>query len=429
MSRTPYPHQVEAARFLASRNRACLFDDPGVGKTGSALLAVPAGHGVLVVCPAVAKTVWEDEVRAFRPDLSPAVLAGRGSFRWPRAGEVLVTNYELLPARGAGAPYGTVLIADEAHYLKSWKSRRSRAFRALSSSVAREWGFVWLLTGSPLLRDPYDLWNVLAAAELERRIFRDFSSFRTLFGAHDREIRARGGKTIRIIDWGKPAPMVRQMLSTHCLRRTRLEVMPWLPPKTWTRVRVPVPEAVRKTLDEVRSTMNGDLEEAVEKVLESGGSAFEKIASTRAALAQVLTASAAELADSVLDSGRQIVVFSVHRGPVDAISSRPGWRSIRGGDEARRRAQAISDFQGGEARGIAATIGAAGTAVTLTAASDVIFVDLDWSGELNRQAEDRVCRPGQKEPVEIRILEPDHEVMAAVHRVLRRKAAFTRGLL
>ena len=86
-------------------------------------------------------------------------------------------------------------------------------------------------------------------------------------------------------------------------------------------------------------------------------------------------------------------------------------------------------FQCGQLRGLALTIQAGGTALTLTACSDVVFVDLDWTPALNLQAEDRVCRIGQTKPVQIVILQADHPVDAAVNRVLRRKMEMAEAVL
>lgn len=61
------------------------------------LVALPANVPVLVVCPAVAKGDWRGELRKWRPGVSTDTLYGRSSFRWPRPGEVLITNYEILP--------------------------------------------------------------------------------------------------------------------------------------------------------------------------------------------------------------------------------------------------------------------------------------------------------------------------------------------
>jgi len=41
--------------------------------------------------------VWVREARRFRPDLTPVSFSGRGTFRWPTAGEMAIINYDILP--------------------------------------------------------------------------------------------------------------------------------------------------------------------------------------------------------------------------------------------------------------------------------------------------------------------------------------------
>jgi hypothetical protein len=65
------------------------------------------------------------------------VRQGRGSFRWPLPNEVVIINYDILPEAMARAPRpGTVIIADEAHALKSSKTNRTKRFRALAARSA-----------------------------------------------------------------------------------------------------------------------------------------------------------------------------------------------------------------------------------------------------------------------------------------------------
>ena len=99
------PYQVAGAEWLAARRAALLADEQGLGKTISALAALPAGAPVVVVCPAVAIGVWVRHAD-WRTDLAPAVAATRASWSWPLPGQVLVTSYERLPGwlecRGVG---------------------------------------------------------------------------------------------------------------------------------------------------------------------------------------------------------------------------------------------------------------------------------------------------------------------------------------
>jgi superfamily II DNA or RNA helicase len=95
------------------------------------------------------------------------------------------------------------------------------------------------------------------------------------------------------------------------------------------------------------------------------------------------------------DAGEPVVVFSAHRAPIDALGAREGWATITGDTPAAKRTEIVARFQAGELKGVACTIMAAGTGLTLTRACTCLFVDLDWTPALNVQAQDRLHRIGQ----------------------------------
>jgi SNF2 family DNA or RNA helicase len=172
-----FQFQANGVEWLAPRRKAVLGDDMGLGKTIQALTAVAANTPIVVVCPAVAKGVWVREISRFRPDLTPVALTGRGTFRWAQPGEVVIVNYDILPGEKAAkkgfpatlpanlatAPTGTVLIADEAHALKASDTLRTSQFRALREATLTANGRVWLLTATPILNRPTELWALLQA--------------------------------------------------------------------------------------------------------------------------------------------------------------------------------------------------------------------------------------------------------------------------
>lgn len=92
-----YPFQREGVAWLAARDRALLFDEQGLGKSVQLLAAHSDVDGLLIICPSVMKGVWANEAERFRPDLRVSILSGRGSFRWPEPGEMVVVNPDILP--------------------------------------------------------------------------------------------------------------------------------------------------------------------------------------------------------------------------------------------------------------------------------------------------------------------------------------------
>jgi len=122
-------------------------------------------------------------------------------------------------------------------------------------------------------------------------------------------------------------------------------------------------------------------------------------------------------------------VMSANRRPVEALRKRKGWGVVLGDDSAEARARTVERFQAGELRGIAGTIGALGTSVTLTRASKLLFVGRAWNPEKNRQAEDRVCRIGQDRGVTIYDLVSPHALDERLHEVLSEKDVLIASVL
>jgi hypothetical protein len=127
------------------------------------------------------------------------------------------------------------------------------------------------------------------------------------------------------------------------------------------------------------------------------------------------------------DANEPIVVFSVHRAPIDHLGTRDGWATITGDTPAAARTEIEARFQRGELRGVAATIQAGGVAITLTRAHRAVFVDQDWTPALNAQAEDRICRIGQDRGVIITRIIADHALDRRIAQVLATKIEIIEG--
>lgn len=464
--RSLYPYQVTGATWLAERDRAHLGDQPGLGKTVQIIAALPSESRVVVVCPASIKGVWAREFATWRPGYVVSVLAGREAFRWPRPGEAVVLNYDILPdAHGDecpdrlsaeltdddpldgaarsfeeafrdaasppkppclgcaafldAAPEGVVLAGDEAHKLRGDKTLRTDRFRAMGRTVRSRGGRVWLSTGTPLVNRPNELWNLYEAADLAREAF----------GSHTEFLRLFGGKVKRLatgkyagVTWGQPLPEAAERIAHVSLRRMRADVLTELPPRTWRQVPVEVSARDLAFVDqELRGA--GLSAESVALALEEGREGvFSKLAAARAALA---TAKTRVLVDYVREefeeTGEPVVVFSAHRAPVDHLGKREGWGVVTGDVSAKKRTQTVDAFQEGKLRGIALTIGAGSEGITLTRAWNVVFVDRAWTPAENSQAEDRIYRIGQRNACVVTDLVSAHPLDLRVTDVLVRK--------
>lgn len=399
-----YPYQVEGVRWLASHDAALLGDDMGLGKTAQVLWAIPEGYGVVVVCPKSLKLTWAAECKKWRPDLTPVVLEGRGSFTaWPSAGVVLITNYEILPTEVPAAPAcGVILVEDEAHRAKSHKAQRTKRVRAMAKAADK----CWLLTGTPLLGRPFDLWGVLEAGRMGRDVFGGWHGFVRSFGGFKNRW---GGYEFRGPDDSVPERLRRVMI-----RRTKAEVLPDLPSKRYETHEVAVPVTLGREIDRWCDENEWHGEEELPD--------FKLFSGIRAKLAASRVDAAVEFCEDCEEQDVPLLVFSAHRAPVEKIGEREGWGAILGGTPPEERQRLVDAFQAGELKGLALTIGAGGVGLTLTRASTVLFVDLDWTPGNNLQAEDRVARIGQTADM-IRIVRmvSDHILDRHIHALLAMK--------
>lgn len=431
-----FPFQRDGVRWIAPRRRALLSDEPGLGKTIQALMAVKSSDPVLVIAPLAVSRSWISEARRWRPDLRPGVIDGKAAWRWPAGGEILVASYGTIPAMGQemiAPPAGTVLIADEAHLLKGGPGRkqaggkfkggvdRVRRWQVIRDAVLDAQGRVWLLTGTPLLNRPPELWRVLEAARLGREAFGSYPRFVSLVGGY----KGRWGMEFT----GQISAEVPLALQKVALRRNREEVLPDLPRKVRQvrEVEIADPEAIR-LCDELVAAMAGagrtvdDLADQAGLANEVRAVIFTLLSKTRAALAVAKIPAMLERVEAYEEEDAPVVVFSAHLEPLRACAAREGWGLIDGSVSAEDRAATVARFQAGELRGIACSFAAGGVGITLTRAHHVLCVDLPWTPALLQQAEDRCCRIGQEaDSVHVEILAADHPVDARVAELLVEK--------
>ena len=237
---------------------------------------------------------------------------------------------------------------------------------------------------------------------------------------------------------GKIAPFL--------LRRTKEECLD-LPEKTFVDVIVELPAWQRKMYDAMRD----DLAHEVEGMSEEQFRSFLPTAMTRLLrLSQVASNPAlilpnehripgklAELDGLVSElvdaNGRKVIIWSYYVATIEMIAARYADRgviAIYGATPAEERQPLATQFQDDPSVHVmVANPSAAGTGLTLTAATYSIYETLTWRYDLYAQSQDRNHRIGQRNPVTyIRLLAAD-TIERAIVAALEGKALMAADLL
>lgn len=423
-----YDYQIEGAKFLSTHRRALLGDEMGTGKTIQALAAIPANSRILIVAPACVKFNWAKEAAKWRPEFTSLVVQGKDNFVLPQKNQIVICNRELLPDylanKNSDAPLNLdkeildslrelLVIIDEAHYFKGTKTGCYKKLKNITKHAKK----VWALTGTPLTSRPMDLWGVLSACDMENIVFGNSSQ--KPFGFFASCFQAYKGKYGLI--WGDPLPEVPNLLSKVHICRKRKDVLPQLPPKVYTDLEVDIGHGrggakIKRKLDNLHSLYGNAF--AVGKL-----PPFEEFAEVRADLALSRVDAMLEYIDDCEENEVPLVVFSAHVKPFDVLRGRTGWAIIDGSTKAEDRQKIVEAFQNGLLQGVACTIQAGGVGITLTRAWKALFIDQDWVPANNWQAEDRICRMGQKsDRVEIVRLVSSHPLDRRLLELLGNKA-------
>ena len=108
--------------------------------------------------------------------------------------------------------------------------------------------------------------------------------------------------------------------------------------------------------------------------------------------------------DDLLANGLDnVVIFAHHKDVLEKIYTHYKQDAVLlyGGTPMDDRGKIVQEFQNGPKRVFVGGLKAAGTGITLTKASTVIFIEIDWVPATLSQAEDRLCRIGQKKMVHV----------------------------
>jgi SWI/SNF-related matrix-associated actin-dependent regulator of chromatin subfamily A-like protein 1 len=390
-----HPFQRAGVRYALARRRTFIADEQGLGKTVQALATIEKDDAfpTVVVCPASMKLVWEREANHWLPKRNVAVLGGRTDDVWDEktaAAEIIVLNYDILDwhADRLAELAPRALILDESHYVKNARAARTKAALELAEQLP-DGALRLALTGTPILNRAEELVSQLRV--LGR--LKDFGSGARL----TRRFRSAGSDDR--LHWN---------LRAHCyVRRTKEQVLPQLPAKRHDTVPVLLSNEHEYRLAERDviawlQTLPLDLGTIDAKVAAAlRAEQLVRLNNLRQLAARGKLPTALAWVADFLESGEPLVVFAEHISTQRAVLERfPGALHILGSDTSPARQRAVDDFQREDGpQLIVCSLKAASQGITLTRASNVAFLELDWTPARHDQAEDRLHRIGQDSAV------------------------------
>jgi SNF2 family DNA or RNA helicase len=422
---TPRSYQLDAAAWIARSGKFLLFDDPGVGKTVSAILGLKQRvieediFPMVIIVPSWdVGDVWARHIAAWAPEWpEPIMYSGPGRFLHDG---IHITTYATarIDAPDVKGPLAKLkpaaVVADEVHYIKNESAKQSRAVRRIAAHASTFVG----LSGTPVTRDTGDVYPVLAAMEPDswpdrHRFVKRYLSTEDTGYSED----VTGLNMLR-------EPEFRTALAGQYRRVAKADVLSELPPKVHSTRQVDLPPEWRKAYKGMEDDMLAELPDGQELEVMSVLAQLTRLSQFASSATDVeVTEEADEYGEikrhykvtlrnpswkidamhGVLEErpGQQFVVFAESRQLIDiageSLTSK-GYRCgfITGAASKKDRAADIDAFQAGECDVMLATSGAGSLGITLTAAGTAVFLQRSWQLDKAIQPEDRLHRIGQE---------------------------------
>jgi len=388
-----FPFQKHGVSFIESRKgRALLGDEMGLGKTAQALAWLqlhPNKRPAIIICPANVKLNWANEIAMWMPKPKVRILFGTPSNETITE-DIIIINYDILHKWGKKLEElrPSVLIIDECHYIKNNSALRTKTCKRLGKRTPHIIG----LSGTPFINRPIELYNILKLID-DTVVGNFFEYAKRYCGAYQ-------GAFGWDFSGATNTEELHQILTqTVMLRRLKKDVLQELPPKT--RTVIPIELDNKKEY----AKASKDLITWVNKHM---GQTASENASTAEALVEIEVLKqlavkgkmkqAIEWIRNFLETNGKLVLFGVHKTTIDKLMQEFGNVAVKidGSVPLPERQIAIDRFQNEDStRLFIGNIKAAGIGITLTAASNVAFLELGWTPGEHDQAEDRIHRIGQ----------------------------------
>lgn len=405
----PYEYQKKGIQYMIEHKRTFNGDDMGLGKTlqSIAAISIARAYPCLVVCPAAMKMTWKREFMKFIGK-NAVILDNSNKDSWQQmfvtgTCNVFITNYEsvkkffirkvkgnrvsvknLVVDRRA-AMFKAVVI-DESHRVKNSSCHYAKYLEAICKGKE----YVFMLTGTPVVTRVKDLVQQL---KIMGRI--------DDFGGAGRFANRFCTSSVTNEELG----MLNSLLWRTCyFRREKTLVLKELPEKV--RQYYSCELTNRKEYDAAERNLAKYLKkykETTEEKLKNAmmNEAIVKIGVLRQIAAEGKISEAKNIINDYMSAEKKVIVFTAHKNIAAKLKeSFPDSVTVTGSDSPEAKQKSVDRFQNDPTcKVIIVNIQSGGVGITLTAASDVLFVEMPWTAADCDQCECRAHRNGQKNAV------------------------------
>lgn len=441
MKYSPHNYQRHTTQFIIDHPESAIFLGMGMGKTISTLTAINdlirnrfETQKVLVIAPIrVARDTWPAELNKWDhlAGLTVSPIIGTAKQREAavnRRADIYTIGRENIPwlvkHHGSRWPYDMVII-DELSSFKNPQAKRFKALKKVRPKIHRIVG----LTGTPAPNSLLDIWAPFRLIDNGERLGRFITHYRDQYFTPGRRNGAivynwnlRPGADQAIYD--NIADITVSMRTTDYLQ---------LPEATHQHITVQLPAKARKHIDTLKRDLVLDLDDdtidaANAAILSlklqqlAGGAIYNETGDDYITVHNEKIQALTELVDQA--QGNPILVcfwFKHERDRIlDAI---PGARVLD-------TQQDFHDWNNGDIPVALIHPASAGHGLNLQAGGHImVWYTTPWSLELYEQANARLHRQGQTEPVSIIHIDTADSIDQTVHQALTRKDTTQQALI
>lgn len=441
----PYDYQKEGIAYALQKKRCIMGDEPGLGKTAQAIgtLTASGAFPALVICPASLKVNWQREFKKFG-GVDAVILDDSNRGVWQNLltmkrndgkpfCQVIITNYESLKKFFVRRLirkerftmksiefdprinlFRTVII-DESHKCKSNKTQQSKFVQGIAEGKE----YVLELTGTPVVNNNEDLVQQLRIMDR----LNDFGGYQKFIGRYCQGL----NKSSHVKE-------LNLRLRNVCFfRRQKKDVLTQLPDKTRSYLvtdisnRKEYAAAEKDVIKYLRDYQNAD-DDKLQRAIR--GDIMVRMNILKQVSARGKIDSAVDVIHNTIDGGDKLIVFCFLKEVVAALKREfPQAVTVTGDDNDRQKQFSVDKFQQDETcKLIILNYRSGGTGLTLTAASNVLFVEFPYTYADCCQAEDRAHRNGQKNAVTCTYLLGQNTIDEYMYNLIQTKKNIANGV-